>query len=113
MEYYDKMGYLDAIPESYEEKKQREGKIVEKKFKEVYKECKQRGMKCIREGNTIFIQTSVGKWKFNARESEVHLFHKNYKFRNSTVGNYHRQFVREMSMRELVRYIAGHDKVNR
>lgn len=60
-------------------------------------------------GHGGFIATPKGKWRFDAARKKIHLFHKNYRFRQSTSGNYHRQFIREWTVKELVAYIARHD----
>ena len=110
MAYFEKMGYLDRKPSSLDTIKEEKENRMNKRIEAVKKECSIYGFKNWVENNRIYIETPNGKWYFNAKEEQVHLFHKNYRFRQSTMGNYHRQFVRDISMHELLRYISNHDK---
>lgn len=84
--------------------------LVRIRFKDVKKECDRRGIKCSKEKNYIHIITEKGKWKFNASETPIKLQHKNYRFRQNTMGNYHLQWTKNINMRDLVQYIENHDK---
>ena len=118
MEAFDKAGYFDKIGEgsrtktykSVAEIREEQEKLMKKRFSEVQRECSKYGFKTWTEGKKTFIATSNGKWYFNGEESSIHLFHKNYKFRQSTMGNYHRQFVKNIDIPELISYISNHDK---
>ena len=83
--------------------------LAEIRFREVEKECGRLGMQCMMMGNYIHISTDKRKWKFLASETPIHLQHKNYRFRQGTLGNYHIQWIRNAGMRELVAYICAHD----
>lgn len=97
-----------TFPESKEEIQQRER--METRIMEVKEECLIYGFRSWVELDRIYIETPNGKWYFFAKKKEIILMHKNYRFRQSTMGNYHKQFVRDMTIHDLMRYIANHDK---
>lgn len=117
MEAFDKAGYFDKMEssrtktyKSVAEMREEQKKLMKRRFSETQRECSEYGFKTWIEGKKIFIATPNGKWYFNGEESSIHLFHKNYKFRQSTMGNYHRQFVKNIDIPELISYISNHDK---
>ncbi len=98
-----------AYAYSMEEIRKMKAELRGKRWEEVKEECEKRGFAYEMSGSQIFIATSRGKWRFDAAKKKIHLFHKNYRFRQSTSGNYHRQFIREWTVKDLVAYIARHD----
>lgn len=86
-------------------------KIALERFEDIMELLKNDCMKCFMQHNTIFIVTKRGQWKFDASQDFICLFHKNYKFRNSTMGNFHVQWKKECTVDEVLDYIARHDKV--
>lgn len=90
-------------------RKEKETRMSDR-FEIVQKECYNYGFKTWTENNRIYIETPNGKWYFNGKEEQVHLMHKNYRFRQSTMGNYHRQFIKDIDMHALLNFISRHDK---
>ena len=101
-------GRIAGVPESEEEKMQR--KRMESRIAETQKECLSHGFRTWVEFDRIYIETPNGKWYFFAKKKDIVLMHKNYRFRQSTMGNYHKQFTKDISVHELMQYIARHDK---
>ena len=109
-EVYGIMGKGMTGKYTWEEYQNLHKDLAESRFREVEKECGHLGIHCLMLGNYIHICTDRGKWKFLASETPIHLQHKNYRFRQSTLGNYHIQWIKNVSMYELVAYIFTHDK---
>lgn len=99
--------------QSMAEMRKMQQKIAKEKFDEINDLCMTKPIDCRMEETTIHLKTDAGAWKFDAAQEKVHLFHKNYKFRQSTMGNYHRQWVKAVSMRELIEYICSHDHIKK
>lgn len=94
--------------ESEEEKRQRTR--FETRIAETERECEKYGFRTWVEYDRIYIETPNGKWYFFGKMEKITLMHKNYRFRQSTMGNYHKQFTRDISVGDMMHYICRHDK---
>lgn len=68
-------------------------------------------LKVVRKFEWLYVYTMLGEWKFVPQNGIIKLYHKNTRHRNNQ--EYHLQFKKDISIRELIFYIYRHDSLSR
>lgn len=72
-------------------------------------ECYKRGLKAEFRFGKVFVQSkNYDNWMFTPTFGKISLMHKNAIYR--AIGEYHLQFCKEISLRQLAVYIDEHDR---
>jgi len=81
----------------------------DEKIEDVRKYCEAEGYKFTFNGEYIFLETTVGKWKINTKVSPMKLEHKNL-VNDPNAKEYHDQHCRFLSFTDAFFYIKEHDE---
>ena len=86
-----------------------EAGFIYEMMREFYFYCEKYELKPTFSFGKVFVTSkNADKWYFIPRKGKITLMHKNHYYKD--VGEYHKQFTKEITMEQLATYMNEHDR---